>query len=652
MRGLLRVDLSTGRITKETIPAEIFDRWVGGGGINDWLLWEHFLRHDPMTDARSPDNVMIFGVGPLAGIGSGIGVKGRLTFKSPCYNMFGDSAGGGAFPYVVRFTGYDHIVITGRAAQPVYLRVRNDDVAICDASHLWGKNASETHAALRQELGDFPSEAHSLCIGQAGEHLVGFASVISDGSRAHGRCGAGCVFGSKNLKAITAQGNKGVPIHDPQTLFEWAQTFRAEIDGNRVFDGFKRRGTLGAIEMYNTIGGNYWRNNQGIFIESEAVRSDLWLNKFHRYAKVCSADCFLACDGEYKLTGDESPLAERWAGESYRHPEFLTVAATGGALDLQDMAAIAHLGKVSTDYGMDIQEIGGILGYAMELWQRGLLTGKDTDELLGKPLALKWGDIDVIEALIDSLAFQNNRFGQLFRDGVYRGAVALSQERGEDLLKYAVYGKGGAPFTEEMRPFPTWLNNMAVAARGADHLKGLGQIERMQRRDISMAYFGRPEAADPTIPDLKGAASAALEDRVALINAYGVCIFHWSRDPLGFTPEGYFGRLYNAVMGMDKTPEELLRDAQRINNLEKAFNSRLGLRRQDDTICERWMHEPCPAGPYQGRVAGDMFDSVLEEYYAWRGWDRETGLQTRQKLIEVGLEDVADVLAKEGALVE
>ncbi len=652
MRGLLRVDLTTGQITKETVSRDLFDRWVGGGGINDWLLWEHFLQHDPREDARSPDNVIIYGVGPLTGLGTGLGAKGRLAFKSPCYNMFGDSTGGGGFPYVVRLAGYDHIVITGRAAKPVYVRIRNDEVEICDAGHLWGKNAGETHTALQRELGDFPSEACSLSIGQAGEHLVGFASVTADGSRSHGRCGGGCVFGSKNLKAITAQGNQGLPVRDPQFLLRWMHQFRADVDANPVIDGYKRRGTLGGIEMYNTIGGNYWRNNQGIYIESEAVRSEVWLEKFHRYAKVCSADCFIACDGDYKLTGTETPLASRWAGESFRHPEYLTVAATGGAMDLADMAAIAHIGKESNDYGMDIQEIGGIVGYMMELWQRELLTSRDTQELLGKPLALKWGDIDVIEELIESLAYQKNPFGEMFRDGVYRGALALSKKQGQDLVKYANYGKGGAPFTEEMRPFPTWMNNMAVASRGADHLKGVGQIDRLQRREVSMAYFGRPEAADPTIPDLKGASSAELEDRTALINSYGVCMFHWGRDSLRFTPEDYVGRLYNAMMGMDKTPEQLLKDGKRINNLEKAFNSRVGLRRQDDTICERWMHEPCPDGPYKGRVASDMFDTVIDEYYTWRGWDKATGLQSRKTLEKLGLEDVAEVLAQEGTLVE
>ncbi len=189
-----------------------------------------------------------------------------------------------------------------------------------------------------------------------------------------------------------------------------------------------------------------------------------------------------------------------------------------------------------------------------------------------------------------------------------------------------------------------------MASRGADHLKGIGLIEKFQRKDLSNAYFGRPEAGDPTIADLKGACSAVLENQVALINSYGVCLFHWLLDPLAYAPESYYGDAYSAVTGIERTKEERMRDGERICNLEKAFNSRLGMRREHDTICERWMYEPCPEGPYKGRVAGDMFNEVLEEYYEWRGWDKQTGLQTRQGLEALGMDDIADVLAADQAL--
>ena len=146
---LLRVDLTKRELKSEVIPHSVFEKWIGGSGINNWIMWEHFLTHDINCDPRGPDNIFVFGVGPLAGTGAGSGIKGRITFKSPCYNMFGDSAGGGKFPYAVRFTAFEYIAITGKADRPVYLHICNDEVALVDASHLWGKDTKQTHQLLK-----------------------------------------------------------------------------------------------------------------------------------------------------------------------------------------------------------------------------------------------------------------------------------------------------------------------------------------------------------------------------------------------------------------------------------------------------------------------------------------------------------------------
>ena len=647
---LLRVNLSTGECRTEILPHALFERWVGGSGINNWIMWEHFLTHDIHCDPRSPDNIFVFGVGPLAGVGSGSGIKGRITFKSPCYNLFGDSAAGGKFPYMVRFAGFDHIAITGKAPRPVYLHLCDGEVEIRDAAHLWGKNTAETHEILVRELGDFPSHAHTLTISQAGENQVGIAAVVSDASRIHARGGGGCVLGSKNLKAIAVQGSGGVRVENPRGLLNWSKDFKASIDRNEAIYGFKRRGTLGAVEMYQHIGSHFWRNNQGNMFRGDDIRSDNWVKKYHKYSEVCSADCFIACDGRYKIDGSESEKAKKYVGESFRRPEYLTTGSAAGALDLRDWSEVAHWGKITNDYGIDNQDSSCSISFVMELEQRGLLSARDKGELFGRDQSLEWGNMEDVETLIEDLVFRRNLFGELFNDGPYHGALRYSERRGENFMKYATYGKGGASFTEEMRPFPTWMNNMAVASRGADHLKGIGLIEKFQRRDLSQRYFGRLEAADLSTPVLKGACTALVENQVALINSYGVCLFHWMMDPAGYAPEEYYGPAFTDVTGIERTPQELLRDGERICNLEKAFNSRLGLRREHDTVCERWLHEPCPEGMYPGKVAADMFGTVLDEYYEWRGWEVRSGLQTAERLSKLGMDDVAEVLAKDGAL--
>jgi aldehyde:ferredoxin oxidoreductase len=647
---LLHVNLSTGEMRVEQLPHALFERWIGGSGINNWIMWEHFLKHDINCDARSPDNIFVFGVGPLAGTGSGSGIKGRITFKSPCYGIFGDSAAGGKFPYMVRFAGFDHIAVTGKAPRPVYLYLCDGYAEIRDASHLWGKNTAETHAALNTELGDYPSHVHTLTIGQAGESQVGIAAVVSDASRIHARGGGGCVMGSKNLKAIAVQGSGGVRVANPKGMLEWSRNFRASIDKNEAIYGFKRRGTLGAVEMYQHIGSHFWRNNQGNMFRGDEIRSDNWVKKYHKYSEVCSADCFIACDGRYKIDGSESEKAKKYIGETFRRPEYLTTGSAAGALDIRDWAEVAHWGKITNDYGIDNQDLSCSISFVMELHQHGLLSERDIGELFDRQQGLEWGNMEHIEELIADIVFRRNLFGELFNDGPYWGALRYSQRTGRNFMKYSIYGKGGASFTEEMRPFPTWMNNMAVASRGADHLKGIGLIEKFQRRDLSQRYFGSLEAADLTTPVLKGACTAVVENQVALLNSYGVCLFHWMLDPAGYAPEEYYGRAFAAVTGIDRSPDELMRDGERICNLEKAFNSRLGLRREHDTICERWMFEPTTEGMYPGRVAADMFDTVLDEYYEWRGWDKSTGLQTAGRLESLGLGDVAEVLAADGAL--
>ena len=648
---LLRVNLTTGELKSEVIPHALFERWIGGSGINNWIMWEHFLTHDIHCDPRGPDNIFVFGVGPLAGTGAGSGVKGRITFKSPSYGIFGDSAGGGKFPYMVRFTAYEYIAITGRAPKPMYLHIMNDEVSLLDASHLWGKNTAETHAILQQTHGTWPSKTSTLTISQAGENQVGMAGVVADALRIHARGGGGAVLGSKNLKAIAVQGNGGLPVARPQDMLAWSNDFKGRLDANEAVYGFKRRGTLGAVEMYQHIGGHSWRNNQGNTFRGEEIRSDNWVKKYQKYSEVCSSDCFIACDSKYKIEGNETEAAAKYKGESFRRPEYLTTGSAAGMLDVRDWAEVAHWGKITNDYAVDNQDLSCSISFLMELKQRELLSEREVAELFGHEQSLRWGNMEDIEACMESIVFQSNPFGVMFGDGPYFGALKLSEMKGQNFMKYAIYGKGGASFTEEMRAFPTWMNNMAVASRGADHLKGIGLIEKFQRKDLSKKYFnGRTEAADLSTPLLKGACTAVVENQVALLNSYGVCLFHWMLDPAGYMPQEYYGKAFAAVTGIERTPDELMLDGERICNLEKAINSRLGLRRAHDTVCERWMWEPNNEGMYAGKVAADMFETVLDEYYEWRGWERESGLQTEAKLAQLGLGDVAEVLAADGAL--
>ncbi|MFQ5825830.1 MAG: aldehyde ferredoxin oxidoreductase N-terminal domain-containing protein, partial [Dehalococcoidia bacterium] len=215
---ILKVDLTTQRVSREPLSPELRRRFLGGHGVNTWLFWEHFLEVDPRIDPLSPDNVLIAGVGPLGATGYGGGTKMKWTFKSPAYDMFGDSVCGGNFGAQLRWAGYDHLVITGRADRPVYIWIDDDVVEIRDAAHLWGKDVDEADDLIKEELGDEGLE--TALVGRAGENLTAFASIIASRHRAAGRTGGGCVMGSKNLKGVAVRGTKGLDIHDPQGFFQ------------------------------------------------------------------------------------------------------------------------------------------------------------------------------------------------------------------------------------------------------------------------------------------------------------------------------------------------------------------------------------------------------------------------------------------------
>jgi aldehyde:ferredoxin oxidoreductase len=314
-----------------------------------------------------------------------------------------------------------------------------------------------------------------------------------------------------------------------------------------------------------------------------------------------------------------------------------------------DLAAICHYQNITNKYGLDSVEIGECIGFLMELYQRGIITEKDMEKWTGESLALNWGDFEVAEKIIENVALKENYLYEILAGGVYKAAEKIEEIKNIPVLKYCQYGGKHSPFVEDIRSRLSWQVLFATSTRGCDHLKALSTIEQGVMTDTANEIFGTPDAAYPGIPYLKGIVAAWDENRTTAMNCTGLCIFNtatWSHTGPGVD---IISKALRAVTGIE--PEDVLLVGERVYNLEKAFNSRLGLTRKDDTLCERWMKEPIPKGcPEEGKKAEDYLDLMLDEYYEYKGWDPGNGLQTRTKLEELGLEDVADVLEKEGAL--
>jgi aldehyde:ferredoxin oxidoreductase len=648
---ILRVDLTNQKVSREPIPREIVRKFIGGEGINDWLLWEHFLKVDPRIDPLSPDNVLIVGLGPLGGTTFGQGSKTKFTFKGPAYNMFADSVAGGVFGSMLRWAGYDHLVITGRASRPVYLFINNDQVELRDASRVWGMGAKEANQAIKGEVGD--EDAETACIGPAGENLVTFASITTSGWRSAGRCGGGAVMGSKNLKAIAVKGTKGIRVADPQAFFRLSLEMIERMQALPIMETWKKEGTLQAVDLYDTVGSNPWKNSQGIVNPADAhdkLTASVYTSLFKVRPLSCSPGCSTACSAFHRVQGHETPLAHKYRGNGDK-PEYLTVASFGSMCAIPDYAAMNHFYQVTSDYALDFLELGNICALLMELWDRGIVTARDTQEWMGEPVSLEWGNVDAVDKVMDSIVFQRNLLGEIFRGGSYKGAQRLEEMKGVPVLKYCVYGKGGSVINEELRPFGAWMTNMAVSSRGCCHLKAVTLVDKMGRTDISQAMLGRPEAGERFVPDLKGALSAVTEHITCTYNCLGVCILVALFDPINLPP-GTHTDAYTALTGVPMAPEEIYLVGRRTANMEKAFNSRLGYARKDDKLCERWMKEPLadPGPTPAGIKAGDYLEHSLTEYYMWQGWDPNTSLQKRETLEMLDLKDVADVLAREGGL--
>ncbi len=651
---ILRVDLTNEKVTREPIPREVTKKFLGGQGVNDWLLWEHFLTVDPKIDPMGPDNVLIVGLGPLAGTTFGMGSKTKFTFKGPAYNMFADSVAGGAFGPMLRWAGHDHLVITGRAKRPVYLSIHNDRVELHDASRMTGMGARETHRSIKNDLGD--EEAETACIGPSGENGVTFASITTSGWRAAGRCGGGAVMGSKNLKAIAVKGTRGIGVSDPQVFFHLSQEMIEHIQALPVSESFKAEGgSLMAVELYDKIGSNPWKYFSGI-VNPPQIRDKLTAKTYNSLFKArplsCSPGCATACSAFHRIKGDETPLASRYRGTGDK-PEYLAVATVGSLCTIPDYAAINHFYLTSNDYALDFLEVGNICAFLMELWDRGIITDRDMLEWMGEPVSFEWGNVEALEKTMDSIVFQRNQLGKIFRRGVYQGALRLEEIKGIPVLKYCAYGKGGAVLNEESRPFCTWMTNHAVSSRGCCHMRAVTMVDKMGLTDVSRALLGSPDAGNRFVPDLKGALSAVSEHLGAAYNCLGVCILVACFDPINLPP-GSHAAAYSAITGLPITPEEIYLAGRRTANLEKAFNSRLGYTRKDDTVCERWLKEPLsdPGPTPAGIKASDYLDHTLTEYYMWQGWDPRTGLQRHETLEMLDLDVVAEVLSGEGLLAD
>ncbi|MCS7115756.1 MAG: aldehyde ferredoxin oxidoreductase family protein [Nitrososphaerota archaeon] len=614
---ILWIDLSTERVEKTPLKTELTRKFIGGRGLAAKILFDNL---PPKINPLSPENLLIFATGVLTGCPAPGANRTVIVTKSPQTGFFLDTYAGGHLGPEIKFAGYDVIVIKGRAKKPIYMQIEDENVLFKDATHLWGKDCWEAENLIKKEVGE---DFKVTVIGPAGENLVKFACVSTDYFHQFGRGGAGAVMGSKNLKGIAIRGSKGLHIANPERLkeylldkIEWkfTQGPNAELVKDRI-----KYGTPLTMDFTQAIGILPTRNFQaGQFegyyeIDGYAFREKIVVADKSCYS--CNTPCvkFSAVkEGAYK-------------GLSLEGPEYETNAMLGSNVGNSKLELIVKANEVCDRLGLDTISAGNVIGFVMECYEKGILTKKDCDGL-----ELNFGNMDAALKLMYKIAYREG-IGNILAEGVRYAA----QKFNKDSEKFAMHVKGMEYPAYEPRGSPAFALLYAIADRGACHRRGWPVIIESKKYKPG-TIEGRPRLAKD------------LYDNRTILHSIGVCDLPYNVAGIDHSD---IVQILSAVTGWSITVEELSTVADRVASLIRAFNVREGARRADDTLAWRTMHEPLSSGPAKGQfISSEMLNSMLDDYYQLRGWDKETGIPLPETLNKLGLEDVRKELEKHGCL--
>jgi len=620
MGKILHVDLSKGEIAEEVLAEDLCRSFIGCYGIGVKILYE---RMKPGADPLGPGNILGFMTGPFTGTPVPIGSRYQVFAKSPLTGTWGDANSGGHFGPHIKFAGVDGVFFSGVSEKPVYLFINEGQARLCDASSLWGKDCYATEDMLRKELGD---DVHVACIGPAGEKLSLISCVINDKGRAAGRSGLGAVMGSKKLKAIVVRGKMEVPLADEERVKEIRKRVLRSKGG--WWEEATQYGTCGGTAECALSGDSPVKNWAGAstadFPPEMAGRiSDDAVIAYQEKRWGCW-HCPVACGGIVRLDKGRYALSE---GEDYRghKPEYETLAMFGTLLLNDNIEAIIKLNEICNMYGLDTISAGATIGFAIECYENGLITGQDTGGI-----ELTWGNAEAIVVMTEKLA-KREGFGDLLADGV----KVASERIGRGAERYAIHVGG----QELPAHDPKFLPGLATTYV-ADATPG---------RHTQSAEDWWPSGWEESLPDKyqysgRGEVHKKLANFVHLLNATGGCLMVVDvfDDYVASVPE-----FLSALTGWDLSLEDCLEVGERIANIRHAFNLREGHNFLERKVPGRMIGDP-PLKEGNVRDVTVDLETMTGEYLDAMGWDRTTTMPSREKLEELGLGYVAKDLQAGG----
>lgn len=635
-RKIAYIDLSTGKTDIQPIPLEIRKKFLGGRGLDAYLLYNHTEKG---CDPLGPKNTLIISGGILTATCASATARTHVMAKSPLTGLLGSANMGGFFAPELAWAGFHHLVIKGKAKKPVYIWIHNGEIEIRDAESLWGQTTTEAQWAIRKELDD--EEVKSMVIGPAGENLVRFANVMTGIKNAGGRSGMGAVMGSKNLKAVAVRGTMDIEITHPKDALEYNKRFIDQITSSKVN---QTQGTLGTPFIWgatNSWGGIRTRNfqyNQCEYaddIEPERI-DEIATETIGPYHMTGCFGCQVHCRAQYKIPSGP------YAGKYDEGPEYTSQGAFGGEPDCKSAVTILTGNHLVDQYGMDNLETGSLISWAMELYELGIISKKQTDGL-----DLNFGNDEALLEMVHRICYRKGFLGDALADG----GIPASKKIGKKSFDYLIQVKGMSNLHSDERATPALALNIATASRGSDHLRSRPAIdlyhlpEPVLRKIYStpIPYKG-PLSSDHTSYTGKAWMVLWQENCYMAVDCLGICKYHTLF--LGATHPNFedWPKVLYYNTGLEITPEEIWEVAERSNNIERMFNLREGLKRNDlekgDMLNHRYFDEPCTRGAPDvigAKIDREKFVTMIDEFYEYHGWDKN-GVPKQKTLKRLGLD--------------
>lgn len=622
---LLRIDLSKGEISKEPLPEDKVEEYMGGRGLVAKFLWDEL---PPETEPFSEKNMFIAATGPLTGILLPGSSKTHFGSKSAATEGYADSSMGGHFGPELKYAGYDVLILTGKASDPSYLCIDDGNIEIRSAAPYWGKGAITTEKELKEQLG---KDFQIITVGPAAEKLVRFACICHDFGRQAGRTGIGAVLASKNIKAIAVRGTRAIPVFDIEQAYRKGRDAYRAIYEKPGFTGWTPEGTAGLTDWVNKVGAFPTRNFQTSYadhyqeINGKAINDRL---------KIIDKGCFCCPTPCGKYGHTQTTLGSAYV----EGPEYETIAMFGGVCMLPKIEEVAYANSVCDELGLDTISAASVAAWTIESFERGILKR----EQIGKEV--HFGDLQSVIYLLEQMSNREGLFN-LLAEGVKKASDKVG--KGSD--KFAIHVKGLEWTGYECHNAPGMMLAYMTADIGAHHNRAWVLGSDVTGSSASVHDLISAGASGETMPkvEVSGKAANVIDSQTIrpIFDILGVCRLQYME--IGFEVEHY-EKIFYAVTGKNKSWEDFRRVSEKIWHLTRCFSVReiKNFGRHLDYPPPRLSDEPIKSGPNKGhRITREELDFMLDEYYEARGWDKN-GVPTTETLKSVGLKDLLTDMAK------